>query len=64
MEAPLGTIVRKILNDQDASKKLMQQIILGERLGVTNNSINLEDKTIKIHRVASLNTSDEQKLKK
>jgi hypothetical protein len=64
MEAPLGTIVRKILNNQDASKKLMQQIILGERLGVSSNSINLEDKTIKIHRVASLNSSDEQKLKK
>ncbi len=54
MEAPLGNTVRKILNDKDASKKLMQTIILGERFGDKNEFINIEDKKIKIHRVTSL----------
>lgn len=53
MEAPLGNIVRKILTNQDASKKLMQQMILGERFGGSEEFINLDDKKIKIHRVVS-----------
>jgi hypothetical protein len=59
MEAPLGNIVRKILTDKDASKKLMQQIILGERFGDKAEYLNLENKKIKIQRIASVdNTID------
>ncbi len=64
MEAPLGNIVRKILTDKDASKKLMQQIILGERFGDKAEYLNLEDKKIKIQRVASVENTIDKNYKK
>lgn len=64
MEAPLGNIVKKILTDQGASKKLMQQIILGERFGDKQDFINLDDKKIKIHRVVSFNGNSNKNGKK
>lgn len=64
MEAPLGNIVRKILTDKDASKKLMQQIILGERFGGREEYLNLDNRIIKIQRVASVENSFDKNLKK
>ncbi len=64
MEAPLGNIVRKILTDKDASKKLMQQIILGERFGDNAEYLNLEDKKIKIQRIASVENTFDKNYKK
>lgn len=64
MEAPLGSIVRKILTNQDASKKLMQQIILGERFGGKDDFINLENRRIKVQRVVSVEGSTPKNLKK
>lgn len=64
MEAPLGNIVRKILTDKDASKKLMQQIILGERFGDKAEYLNLEDKKIKIQRIASVENTFDKNYKK
>lgn len=65
MQAPLGNIVRKILTNEDASKKLMQQIILGERFSSGKDEfINLEDRKIKIHRVASLEGNTDKQIKK
>lgn len=62
MEAPLGNIVRKILSNEDASKKLMQHIILGERFEERVDVIHLEEKKIKVSRVASLNGGPHKKL--
>jgi hypothetical protein len=64
MQAPLGNIVRKILTDEDASKKLMQQMILGERFGGKEEFINLDDKKIKIHRVVSFDGNTNKNGKK
>lgn len=64
MEAPLGNIVRKILTDKDASKKLMQQIILGERFGDNAEYLNLENKKIKIQRIASVENTFDKNYKK
>lgn len=64
MEAPLGNIVRKILTDKDASKKLMQQIILGERFGDKAEYLNLDDKKIKIQRIASVENTFDKNYKK
>lgn len=64
MEAPLGNIVRKILNDKDASKKLMQQIILGERFGGNQDYLDLENKKIKIQRVSSVDHDFVKTIKK
>lgn len=63
MEAPLGNIVRKILTNEVASKKLMQQIILGERFG-GNADFNLDDRKIRVQRVASLDSNIDKKLKR
>jgi hypothetical protein len=64
MEAPLGNIVRKILTNKDASKKLMQQIILGERFGEKAEYLNLDDKKIKIQRVASVDNTIDKNYRK
>lgn len=61
MEAPLGKLVRKILSNEYASKKLMQQIILGERFEEESGAIHLEERKIKISRVASLNGGPHKK---
>jgi hypothetical protein len=61
MEAPLGKLVRRILSNEHASKKLMQQIIIGERFEEKSDAIHLEEKRIKVSRVASLNGGPHKK---
>ena len=64
MEAPLGNIVRKILTNRDASKKLMQQIILGDRFDESNDFINLDNRKIKIQRVTTIEGKIQNHIKK
>jgi hypothetical protein len=63
MEAPLGDIVRKILRNQNASKRLMELLIFGEGHD-EDNYILLDNKKYKVRRVSSLPMNIDKKQKR